>query len=341
MSVIRFAKTLIAALSFCAAVFAQTPETPVVVYEDSTGYNGQFNLSADEYGDEVVLLGSSHYVTQFQFEYVGNFISTGDEKARIRFYENTGPPWNGASPDYATPAATPIWETVVPLNSGFNTATVTVPYVYVPLRFTWTVKFFGLGMTATENAGLLYYGKPIIGTSFNDFWDLEPQGWTVVRVAGITNNFAAKIMAVSAVPPPPSINVALSGGNLVVSWPPGLNNMWLENKPALGSGIWEPALPLPLRVGDVFQTTIPITEGNRIFRLNSQPQPPISVSQSAGGVRLRWSAAIGGQKIQSKASLSDATWTDLPTPTRPNGDFFETTIPTGSNAAFFRLSRAQ
>ena len=156
-------------------------------------------------------------------------------------------------------------ETVARFDSGFNTATITVPYVYVPLRFTWTVKFFGLGMTATENAGLLYYGKPIIGTSFNDFWDLEPQGWTVVRVAGITDNFAAKIMAVSAVPPPPSINVTLSGGNLVVSWPPGLNNMWLESKPALGSGIWEPALPLPLRVGDVFRQPFRSRKGIESF----------------------------------------------------------------------------
>src|ERR1041385_8555580 len=132
MSVARFAKSLIAAAFFCARVIAQTP---VVVYEDSANYSGTFNRSPNEYGDEIVLAGNSHYVTQFQFEYVGNFISQGDEKARIRFYENTGPGYGG-SPQYLTPAATPIWETVVPLSSGFNTATITVPYVYVPLRFT-------------------------------------------------------------------------------------------------------------------------------------------------------------------------------------------------------------
>src|SRR5205814_3963872 len=143
-----------------------------------------------------------------------------------RFYINSGPAWMGNT-DYFTPAATPLWETVVPLHSGFNTATITVPYVKVQSRLTWTVKFFGLNMTSADNAGLLFYGKPIVGSSFNDYWHLEPAGWTPVRIPGLAitnNNFAAKIMAVSAAPPPPSISVTLSGGNLIVSWPPGLNN---------------------------------------------------------------------------------------------------------------------
>jgi hypothetical protein len=42
-----------------------------------------------------------------------------------------------------------------------------------------------------------------------------------------------------------------------------------------------------------------------------------------------------------KTGLADATWTDVPTPTRPTGDFYETVIPAGSGTAFFRLSRPQ
>ena len=340
MSVTRFAKSLLLGVLFCASVCAQTP---VVVYEDSASYSGTFNLSANEYGDEIVLAGNSHYVTQFEFEYVGNFISQGDEKARIRFYENTGPGWMGSS-QYPTPAATPIWETVVPLSSGFNTATITVPYVYVPLRFTWTVKFFGLNMTPTDNAGLLFYGKPIVGSSFNDYWDLEAAGWTPVRIPGLAitnNNFAAKIMAVSAAPPPTPLSVSLNAGNMVVSWPVGLTNFWLEGRADVKTGVWEPVLPLALQVGNVFQTTIPIGAGNRIFRLNSQPKPPIAVSPASGGLKIQWSAAVGGQKLQMKNSLADATWTDLPTPTRPTGDVYQTTVQTGNATAFFRLTRPQ
>jgi hypothetical protein len=344
MSVNRFALHLIAGFCICASIPAQTIPTPVVVYENATNYTGKFNLSSNEYGDEIVLSGDAHFITQFQFEYVGNFTPQGDEIARLRFYANTGPSWQGATqPGYLTPAATPLWETVLPISPGFNTATISVPYVNVPSRFTWTVQFFGLAMSTNDNAGLLFYDQPTIGSSFNDYWELLTKGWWLERYLDIpNNNFAAKIMAVSEVPPPPRLSVSQSSGNMVLSWPVGLTSLYLESKPAVSGGIWEPVLPLALRVGDVFQTTIPIGSGNRIFRLNSQPQPPLSITADAsGGVKLRWSSAVGGQKIQTKTALTDATWTDAPTPTRPTGDFYEAVIPAGSGAAFFRLSRLQ
>src|SRR5438093_1435281 len=134
MSPVRFAQRLILGILFCASIFAQTP---VVVYEDSTNYSGKFNLSANEYGDEILLDGSARIVTQLQFEYVGNFTPQGDEAARVRFYANTGPGWKG-SPQYLTPASPPLWETVIPVSGGLNTATITVPNIKVPGRFTWT-----------------------------------------------------------------------------------------------------------------------------------------------------------------------------------------------------------
>src|SRR5689334_20514961 len=104
MSVNCFSPYLIAGLCFCASISAQTIPTPVVVYEDSGSYSGKFNLSANEYGDEIILLGNAHFVTKFQFEYVGNFTPQGDESARLRFYANSGPAWMG-NHDYLTPAA--------------------------------------------------------------------------------------------------------------------------------------------------------------------------------------------------------------------------------------------
>lgn len=338
MSVIRSAQHFIAAISFCASVCGQSP---VVVYEDSTNYTGKFNLTANEYGDEIVLFGNAHIITQFQFEYVGNFVPQGDESARLRFYANTGPAWMG-NHDYLTPAATPLWETVIPISPGFNTATITAPYVDVPLRFTWTIQFFGVTMSSTDNAGLLFYGQPILGSSFNDYWELLTSGWTPERQGDVPhNNFAAKVMAVTAVPPPPTVSVSMNGGNMVVNWPPGLTTLYLESKTNVGSGIWEPVLPAPVQIGSVFQASIPIGPGNRIFRLNSQPKPPLAVSASDAGLHLRWSAAVGGQKLQTKASLTDTNWTDVPTPTRPTGDFYDAVISTGSSNAFFRLTRAQ
>jgi len=310
-------------------------QSEVVVYEDSTSYSGKFNQSANEYGDEINLSGTARFVTKFQFEYYGGFTSQGDESARLRFYSNTGPAWMGTK-DWITPAATPLFETILPLGTGFNTATVAVPYVQVPDHFTWTIQFFGVTMTAGDTAGLLFYGAATLGKSFNDYWELLPVGWTPERVGGVTNNFAAKVMAVDAAPTAPTLSVGKNGGNLIVSWPATMNGLYLESKPAADTSAWTPVYPQALRVGDIFQASIPIDEGMRIFRLNSQPQPPLTVVAQSDGVHIRWSAAIIGQKLQSKASLSDSAWVDIPTPSRPVGDYFEAVIPTTNTSAFFR-----
>lgn len=336
MSVTLFARNLIAALCLCAPVFGQTP---VVVYETSTNYSGKYNQSLNEYGDEIILFGNKRVVTQIQIEYFAAFVPSGDEVARIRFYENTGPAWMGNN-DYKRPASPPLWETTIPVGIGFNTATITVPNVKVPFRFTWTVQFFGIAMTATDHAGLLIYGDPIVGSSFNDFWELKAGDWVPVRYGDVPkNNFAARILAVDTAPPPPSLSVVANGGNVTVSWPATATGMYLESRPAVDGGVWTPVYPQGLQVGTVFQISVPASESARIFRLNSQPQTPLTVIASVESVRVRWSAAVGGQKLQTKSSMADTVWVDLPTPTRPVGDYYEAVLPVTNGSGFFRLSR--
>lgn len=333
MSAVRFAKTLLVAILISTSVFAQTPS---VVYETSTNYSGNFVQTTNECGDEIILLGNKRVITQIQIEYFGKFAPSGDEVARIRFYENTGPAWMGNN-DYRTPASPPLWETTFPVGLGFNTATISVPYVQVPLRFTWTVQFFGIGMTPTDHAGLLIYGPPLVGSSFNDYWEQKTNSWIPLRVPGLTNNFACKILAVDAAPPPPSVMTTIDGNSLRLSWPATAAGFYLESKPAVDRGLWEPVVPLALRVGDFFQTTVPIGSGNRLFRLNTKPEPPLLISAQNGSVRLRWSAAIGGQTLQTKSAAEASTWTDLATPSRPIGDYYEATVPIGATVQFFRL----
>src|SRR4051812_21146315 len=335
MSPVRFVQFLIAVISVCVSIHAQTP---VVVYEDSTGYSGQFNHSANEYGDEIILSGTARLVTQFQFEYYGGFVPQGNESARVRFYANTGPAWQNTK-YWITPAPTPLFETLIPVGTGFNTATITVPYVQVPDHFTWTIQFFGVTMTANDSAGLLFYGVPTIGKGYtNDFWELLPIGWTPLGVSGLINNFAAKITAVDAVPPPPALNATANGGDFVLSWPATMTGLYLESRPAVDSGVWTPVYPQALRVGDVFQISMPMSEGMRIFRLNSQPQSPLTIVADISAIRVRWSAAVGGQKLQTKTALA-GSWVDVPTPSRPVGDYYEAVSPTTNSAAFFRLMR--
>jgi hypothetical protein len=337
MSVVPPARALFAALCLCATIFGQAP---VVVYETSTNYSGKYHQSTNEYGDEIILFGSKRVVTQIQIEYFASFVPSGDELARVRFYENTGPGWKG-SDQYRTPASPPLWEATFPVGIGYNTATITVPNVKVPLRLTWTVQFFGIAMDATERAGLLIYGDPIVGSSFNDFWELRPVvGWDIVRFSDVPkNNFAARILAVDEAPAAPGLSFNVSGGNLIVSWPATATGLYLESRPGVDSGVWAPVYPQGLQVGNVFQASIPMSEAARIFRLNSQPQTPLTVIASAENVRVRWSAAVGGQKLQTKASLQDTAWVDLPTPTRPSGDYYEAILAATNNTAFFRLSK--
>jgi hypothetical protein len=333
MSLSRPGKTIVAFLLICASLRAQTP---TVVYETSTNYSGKFNVSTNEYGDEIILMGNKQIITQMQIEYFGDFTPTGDEVARVRFYQNTGPSWMGNN-QYLTPANPPLWEATFPVGLGFSTATLAVPYVNVPLRFTWTVQFFGIPMNSTEKAGLLIYGDPIVGSSFNDFWELRPDGWVPQRIPGVPkNNFAARFMAVDAAPPPPSLITTIQGNSLKLSWPAAQSGFYLESRPAVDGGVWSPVMPLALRVGDFYETTVPIESGNRLFRLNTKPEPPLLISMESGSVRLRWSSAIGGQTLQTKSGVA-STWTDIATPSRPVGDYYEITLPAGADVQFFRL----
>jgi hypothetical protein len=335
MSPGRFVQLVLVLFCSCLPIHAQSA---VPVFESSTNYSGKFNQLLNEYGDEITLAGTARLVTQFQFEYFGGFTPSGDESARVRFYSNTGPAWHNNS-DWITPAATPLFETIIPVGTGFNTATITVPYVKVPDTFTWTIQFFGITMTPNDTAGLLFYGVPILGKSFNDYWELLTAGWTPVKTGGVTNNFAAKVMAIDGIPASPNLSVSASGGNILVSWPATVTGVYLESRPAVDAGLWSPVYPQALRVGDVFQATISATEKSQIFRLNSQPQPPLTIAADVNGVRIRWSAAMGGQKLQTKASVADANWTDVATPTRPVGSYYEVVAPMSGTSGYFRLVR--
>lgn len=333
MSLTGLNKTILVWLLICVSVSAQTP---TVVYETSANYSGKFVQTPFEYGDEIVLMGTNRVVTQIQIEYFSAFVPSGDELARLRFYENTGPAWM-RNKDYLMPASPPLWEATFPVGLGFNTATITVPYIQVPGRFTWTVQFFGIAMTPTDHAGLLIYGPPVIGSSFNDYWEHRNDGWIPLRVGGVTNNFACKILAVDAAPALPNLTTRIEGNTLRLSWPATATGFYLESRPGVDVGVWAPVTPLALRIGDFFETSVPIESGSRAFRLNTKPEPPLLISAENGSVRLRWSAAVGGQTLQTKSALESSTWTDIASPSRPNGDYYETTVTTGSGAQFFRL----
>lgn len=122
-----------------------------------------------EYGDQLQLAGDSRVVTRFTFGYTGGFTVTGDEQAIIRFYSNDRP-----YDMFRQQPGTLLWESgyfpIAPGNYQIKTLQVSTAGsdIVVPDIFTWTVEFAGLA--SGENAGLLLYPTPSVGSSFGEYW---------------------------------------------------------------------------------------------------------------------------------------------------------------------------
>jgi hypothetical protein len=207
----RRAKALACALLFSVCAFpAQAAE---VIYDNTSASLGTQASEIREYGDEIFVAGVARIISQFQIEYVADFRG-GNTIPTMRFRMYLNDPNNFYKPGEM------LWQSeVMPIlipqgnfgvvtfqNLMFNGAPVVIPDGYT--RITFTAEFSGLTMqTATEPrdfAGLLYYGVPTVGLSYNDFWRRTPNGtdWQLVRTPGVfKNNFGARLEAV----PEPSV----------------------------------------------------------------------------------------------------------------------------------------
>jgi hypothetical protein len=150
-------------------------------------------------------------LTEFLFEYYGNFTPSGGEFARLRFYENDGPGL------YKQPGTLLFDSGDFSIAPGYQTKRLTGLSVPLPDSLTWTVQFTGLSGQTGNRAGLVFRQPPTIGWSYDDFWersggDWELLGWNGRPVA----NFAARALSGAA---PVTIMVHREGERLVVLWP--------------------------------------------------------------------------------------------------------------------------
>jgi len=188
-------KTLLIASLGALGIFSQTAQAEIV-YNNTSNRLGLSYGSPFEFGDQVILSGTSRMVSGFTFEYFGTNFS-GNETAKVRFYKNDGP----VSQNQATPG-TLIWDSesfpiVATPEAGFtltwDKASITFNSrpVVVPDTFTWTVEFGGI--TTGEFAGANLYSPPTVGNGFTSFWEKGPGGWELRRGTnpggGVTNNF--------------------------------------------------------------------------------------------------------------------------------------------------------
>lgn len=139
-----------------------------VVYNNTTTYLHTYENETREYGDQIHLAGTARVATDFYVGLFGDFTGGGGREAIIRFYANDRP-----YDTYRQQPSTVLWESgYFPLEAGLQLKHLAVSTagneVVVPDIFTFTVEFRGLG--EGESAGMLLYGPPTRGSSFNEFW---------------------------------------------------------------------------------------------------------------------------------------------------------------------------
>jgi hypothetical protein len=204
-------RTLIGLLA-AGLLVSQAPAA--TIYDNSVNdLVTRLNPGLKEIGDEVIFAGSERFVTQFDFEYYGlnsanNFLFSGPVEARVRFYLNDGPLFN----TYATPGTT-LFDSgwfggfgPTPRNTlVFASAIGDFPIggLYIPANsITWSVQFRGLG--GTDQVGVDIYNPPVVGASYNDYWENNAGTWTALN-GSVPMNFAARFIAV--VPEPTSLTL--------------------------------------------------------------------------------------------------------------------------------------
>jgi hypothetical protein len=185
--------------------------------------HARFNPGTYEVGDQITLAGIGN-LTYFSFEWWGtntlqpdNSSFAGAIQADVRFYYNTGTPFNG----YASPGETPFYDSGWFLFSEVG-ATPTARSTFeffagidfdsggLPITspdITWTIQFTGMG--ATDSVGVDLYSPPVVGAEvgdFGDYWQYNG-GWSL-----LTNTVAMDFGALMQTPEPSSMTLSLVGG---------------------------------------------------------------------------------------------------------------------------------
>jgi hypothetical protein len=205
----------VCALSLAATLLALNsgPARAELVYDNSDTGGTNVHYALVEYGDEVILTGTSRVVSEFLFEYYGEFTVAGDETARLRIYRNDGPNTPEGDP---TPGTVLFDSGAFNISPGYQTKKFSGLNVTVPTDLTWTIEFGGLTGTTGDRAGLVLRDPPSVGTSYDDFWQKSQGRWQLFSWDGKPlANFAARIFTGAE---PTRVSIRREPNKVVVEW---------------------------------------------------------------------------------------------------------------------------
>jgi hypothetical protein len=187
-----------------ATLVCGTSASASIVYDNSaTSLERYYPLANNvPVGDEIFLAGTDRIVTDFRFELYLSPAASGDESLTLFFHQNDGLP-PGDSPRKA-PGTVLYQSDPVSLQLGYQTIVASGMNVGVPDNFTWSVVVNGL--QAGEEAGLVLYSPPTVGSSYIDLWQQTGGSWELLLIDNAT--CAARV---TAVPEPGTYALAALG----------------------------------------------------------------------------------------------------------------------------------
>jgi len=214
-----------------AALLAQNAQSQSVIYNNTSGYNGNLNFDNAEAGNEVVLAGSasSDYITQFQvqFDLINSGASplagapTGNEEVEVNFYKNNGAQVSG----YDSPG-TLLWSSgfssmsTIGLSTFSEGQTLTYnPDVVVPDDFTWTLVFENV--PDGESAGMGLFSEPAgpsVGGNYSDAWVYTAASGWQLYVASPGNPSLQFGAVLEGVPELGTVALGVLGAGAFLAW---------------------------------------------------------------------------------------------------------------------------
>jgi hypothetical protein len=218
--------TSIAADSTSEIIYDNTT-TPL--YDNSTSpASERYADSKVELGDQLQLSGTARTVTDIYIEYYGNFTAQGDEKGRLRIYNNK----NTYDLFRKSPTDVLFESDFFPVSPSFNTYALHNLNITVPDTITLGLEFSGLA--ENEDAGFLLYSPPTVGSSFNEFWRRTTVGGWEAFTYTLTDptfkaNASIRIVAYVA---PIDLEVFVAGNELHLTWNSQGTTFQIERAPS-------------------------------------------------------------------------------------------------------------